>query len=76
MQGAKPLKWGIMLVVFSDGQKRLFDTILLEESKYISLRDVDTFKSVMVENEALSFRNGELVITAETVYQYSYKYNG
>lgn len=76
LQGARPMKWGIMAVVFSDGQKRLFDTVQLEEAKYISLRDPDTFKSVMVADDALSFKNGELVITAETVYKYSYKYNG
>ena len=72
----KPLKWGIMLVTYSNEQMRLFDTVSLEESKYISLREPDVFNYPKVENGQLTFKNGELEITPETVYKFSFKYKG
>ena len=74
LQDVLPLDCGIILVTFSDGQRRLFDTISLEEAKYISLRDPNVFKNVKVENGLLSCKNGELEISAETVYKFSSEY--
>ena len=73
---AKPLRGGKMLVTFSTGEKRLFDTTLLKGSAFASLSDERVFAHPVVFHGAITWNNGEIDIAPEAVYQNSYAYEG
>ena len=60
---AKPLDWGIVLVTFSTGEKRLFDTTEIDAEVFKPLADPEIF------------RHGNIDIAPETVYAMSYPYD-
>ncbi|MBQ8137029.1 MAG: DUF2442 domain-containing protein [Clostridia bacterium] len=70
----KPLRGGMMLVTFSTGEKRLFDTTLLEGSAYAPLRDDTVFTRPVIFHGVITWNNGEIDIAPETVYRDSYAY--
>ena len=57
---AKPLDGGIVMVTFSTGEKRLFDTTEIDGEVFKPLADPD---------------NGNIDIAPETVYAMSYPYD-
>ena len=61
---AKPLRGGMLLVTFSSGEKRLFDTTRLEGSAFAPLAD-----------GVITWKDGEIDIAPETVYRDSYPYD-
>jgi len=64
-----------MLVVFSTGEKRVFDLKpLMKYPIYKPLEDFNVFKTAYIENGILVWNNGEIDIAPETVYKESYKY--
>ena len=71
---AKPLRGGMMLVTFSTGEKRLFDTTLLEGSAFAPLADEKIFSNPVLFHGVITWNNGEIDIAPETVYQESYAY--
>ena len=73
---AKPLRGGIMLVTFSTGEKRLFDTTTLKGSAFEPLRDEDVFLHPSLFHGVITWKNGEIDIAPETVYRESLAYNG
>ena len=71
---AKPLRGGMMLVTFSTGEKRLFDTALLQGSAFATLADEKIFNNPVLFHGVITWNNGEIDIAPETVYRESYAY--
>lgn len=65
----------MMLVTFSTGEQRLFDTTLLQGSAFDPLKDENIFRNPVVFHGVLTWANGEIDIASETVYMESYAYN-
>ena len=70
----KPLRGGMMLVTFSTGEKRLFDTTLLQGSAFDGLADEKIFSNPVLFHGVITWNNGEIDIAPETVYRESYAY--
>ena len=70
----KPLRGGMMLVTFSTGEKRLFDTTLLQGSAFAPLTDEKIFSNPVLFHGVITWNNGEIDIAPETVYKESYAY--
>ena len=71
----KPLRGGIMLVTFSTGEKRLFDTTKLEGSAFKPLADEKVFMNPVIFHGVITWNNGEIDIAPEVVYKESCAYN-
>ena len=71
---AKPLRGGIMLVTFSTGEKRLFDTTCLQGSAFAPLADERIFGNPVLFHGVITWNNGEIDVAPETVYRDSYAY--
>ena len=71
---ARPLRGGMMLVTFSTGEKRLFDTTLLQGSAFAPLADEKVFCNPVLFHGVITWNNGEIDIAPETVYRESYAY--
>ncbi len=72
---AKPLRGGIMLVTFSTGEKRLFDTTKLQGPAFKPLSDEQIFNHPVLFHGIITWNNGEIDVAPETVYQESFAYN-
>ena len=72
---AKPLRGGMMLVTFSTGEKRLFDTTLLQGTAFAPLADENVFRNPVLFHGVITWNNGEIDIAPETVYRDSYAYD-
>ena len=72
---AKPLRVGMMLVTFSTGEKRLFDTTTLEGSAFAPLADEVIFNNPVLFHGVITWNNCEIDIAPETVYRNSYAYD-
>lgn len=72
---AKPLRGRMLLVTFSTGEKRLFDTTLLTGSAFLSLSDDKIFNNPSIFHGVITWNNGEIDVAPETVYDLSYSYN-
>ncbi|MBE6724952.1 MAG: DUF2442 domain-containing protein [Ruminococcaceae bacterium] len=70
----KPLRGRMMLVTFSTGEKRLFDTTLLKGSAFEPLKDEKIFMAPVLFHGVITWNNGEIDIAPETVYVESYPY--
>ena len=70
----KPLLGGVMLVTFSTGEKRLFDTTLLQGSAFTPLRDEKVFSNPVLFHGVITWNNGEIDIAPEMVYRDSDAY--
>lgn len=71
----KPLRGGMMLVTFSTGEKRLFDTTALKGSAFAPLADESVFRNPVLFHGVITWNNGEIDIAPETVYRESYAYD-
>ncbi len=71
---AKPLRGGMLLVTFSTGEKRLFDTTLLSGSAFEPLKNDEVFMNPTVFHGVITWDNGEIDIAPEYVYENSYSY--
>jgi len=71
---AKPLRGQMLLVTFSTGEKRLFDTTKLEGSAFLPLRDENVFQNLSLFHGVITWNNGEIDIAPETIYRDSYAY--
>ncbi len=72
---AKPLRGGMMLVTFSTGEKRLFDTTKLKGAAFEPLREEEIFRHPVLFHGVITWKNGDIDIAPETVYRDSYAYN-
>ena len=71
---AKPLRGGMMLITFSTGEKRLFDTTRLEGPAFRPLADEQIFSHPTLFHGVITWNNGEIDIAPETVYRESFAY--
>ncbi len=71
---AKPLPYGMLLLTFSTGEKRLFDTTTLTGSAFKPLEDESVFNSVSVTHGFVSWQNGEIDCAPEFMYENSFAY--
>lgn len=72
---AIPLQGGMLLVTFSSGERRLFDTTTISGSAFVPLRDGTAQDSVVVEHGFLSWLDGEIDLAPEYVLEHSVTYN-
>ncbi len=72
---ANPLRGRMLLVTFSTGEKRLFDTTLLTGSAFLPLSDDKIFNNPSIFHGVITWNNGEIDVAPETVYDLSYSYN-
>ena len=72
---AKPLRGGMLLVTFSTGERRLFDTTLLKGAAFKPLADESVFNKLVIFHGAITWNNGEIDIAPEKVYMDSYVYD-
>ena len=71
---AIPFRGGMMLVTFSTGEKRVFDTKLLQGSAFEPLADEKIFMHPSIFHGVITWNNGEIDIAPETVYKNSTAY--
>ena len=71
---AVALRGGILLVTFESGEKRLFDTTLLEGNAFKPLQDEKVLSDMTIFHGVITWLNGEIDIAPETVYENSYPY--
>lgn len=74
IQEAKPLPYGMLLLTFSTGEKRLFDTTTLQGSAFAPLSDENIFNGVQVTHGYVTWNNGEIDCAPEYMYENSYVY--
>ena len=71
----KPLRGGMLLVTFSTGEMRLFDTTTLKGPAFKPLADEAIRNHPVRFHGVITWNNGEIDIAPETVYQNSYAYD-
>lgn len=71
---AKPLPFGMLLLTFSTGEKRLFDTTMLQGSAFAPLSEEKVFKDVHVSHGFVTWMNGDIDCAPEFMYENSYLY--
>lgn len=71
---AKPLPYGMLLLTFSTGEKRLFDTTTLQGTAFLPLADEKIFNDIQVNHGYVSWLNGEIDCAPEYMYENSYAY--
>ncbi|MEX5285325.1 DUF2442 domain-containing protein [Selenomonas sputigena] len=72
---AKPLRGGMMLITFSTGERRLFDTTILSGETFRALADDEVFRRPVLFHGAITWQQGEIDIAPEFVYENSYAYD-
>ena len=71
---ATVLRGGMLLITFSTGEQRLFDTTLLTGSAFEPLKDEKTLADFTIFHGVMTWMNGEIDIAPETMYVDSYPY--
>lgn len=64
-----------LLLTFTNGEKRIFDaTYLLNYPVYKELKDFEIFKNIQIQNGIITWKNGEIDIDTQTLYDNSLEY--
>ena len=71
---AKPLVGRMLLLTFSTGEKRLFDTNLLKGSAFSVLDDDKVFRNPSIFHGVVTWDNGNVDVAPETLYHDSIAY--
>ena len=72
---AEPLKGRMLLVTFTNGEKRLYDTTWLKGPAYSPLEDDSVFSDISIFHGIITWMNGEIDIAPEVIYEDGYPYN-
>lgn len=72
---AKPLIGRMLLVKFSSGEERLYDTTQLTGSAFDVLDDEETFRNINIFHGIITWADGTVDIAPETLYADSYPYD-
>lgn len=75
VKDAQVLRGGMLLVTFTSGEKRLFDTTKLEGSAFEPLKNDKILRDITIFHGVITWNNGEIDIAPETVYAESYPYD-
>lgn len=65
---------GMMLITFSSGETRLFDSTLLEGGAFAPLKNEENLKNFEIFHGVITWMDGEIDIAPETLYDMSYEY--
>lgn len=68
------LRGGMLLLTFSTGEQRIFDTMCLTGSAFNSLKDEKILSDFKIFHGVMTWMNGEIDIAPETMYADSYPY--
>ncbi len=71
---AKVTDYLMMLITFSNKEKRVFDASILTGSAFKPLEDMDTFKNFKIVHGAITWMNEEIDCAPEYIYEHSYAY--
>jgi len=71
----KPLYGGMYMVEFSNGETRLFDTTILKGEVFEALKDPDILYNPKVIHGVITWKDEEIDIAPDFVYEKSYPYN-
>lgn len=71
----RPLEDMMMILTFSNGEKRLFDASSLTGSAFEPLKNPEIFKTATIEYGAVIWMDGEIDCAPEFMYQHSYQYS-
>ncbi len=71
---AAVLRGGMILLTFSTGEQRLFDTTLLTGSAFEPLKDEKVLADFNIFHGVMTWMNGSIDIAPETMYEDSYPY--
>lgn len=71
---AKPLRGRMLLVTFSTGEKRLFDTTILKGSAFEPLENESIFQDIHIFHGVITWLDGEIDVSPEKVYVESFAY--
>ncbi len=72
---AKPLIGRMLLLTFTNGEKRLYDTTELEGSVFEVLNDEKIFSNIEIFHGIVTWNNGEIDVAPETMYYTSIPYD-
>ena len=72
---ARPLRGGMLLVTFSTGEKRLFDTTALQGKAFEPLAAEGLWAKPEIFHGVITWNRGEIDIAPEAVYQQSFAYD-
>ncbi|MGN1190176.1 MAG: DUF2442 domain-containing protein [Candidatus Ornithospirochaeta sp.] len=75
VKDAKTLDGMIMIITFSNGERRLFDATVLKGEVFEPLKDNNVFKDFKVEFRTIIWKDGEIDIAPSYLYKNSYQYN-
>lgn len=64
----------MMLITFSNGEKRVFDATILTGSAFEPLEDIDIFNNFKIVHGAITWMNEEIDCAPEYMYEHSYAY--
>lgn len=63
-----------MLVTFSTGETRLFDSSTLIGPVFEPLKNIDVLKNIKIEHGIPTWLDGTIDVAPEYIYEHSYKY--
>ena len=75
VKDAKALDGMIMVVTFSNGERRLFFLFSLKGEVFEPLKNNDVFREFKIEFGTITWEDGEIDIAPEYLYKNNYKYN-
>ncbi|MDO4960755.1 MAG: DUF2442 domain-containing protein [Eubacteriales bacterium] len=70
----KPLDDMIMLITFTSGETRLFDTSVLNGPVFEKLKNKDVFMNPKIEFGVVTWDNGSIDCSPEFMLEHSYEY--
>ena len=71
---ATVLRGGMLLLTFSTGEQRIFDTTCLRGEAFQPLKDEKVLSDYKIFHGVMTWMNGEIDIAPETMYADSYPY--
>ena len=74
--GCRSVGDGVLIVEFSSGETRLFDsTCLLDMPAFAPLQNQEMLDGFVIDDGVLTWLDGEIDIATQAVYARSYEYN-
>ena len=64
----------MMLITFSNNEKRVFDASILTGSAFEPLKDISAFNDFTISHGVITWMDGEIDCAPEYIYEHSYKY--
>ena len=75
VRSVKPLPDRMMLILFSNGEQRLFDATILNGPAFAPLQNLQVFMAPELDRGVVTWAGGELDCAPEYMYENSYAYS-